>query len=141
MADAAMFRYLHGLDAHPTPEKVLVIDYDADNALLLTRSIRRKFPSALVVQSRDAVTTLTNVIEQKFDVLVVHRTEQIPAVELIKTVRKLDEQVVIIAVSGFDRSEDVLKAGATGFLRYDEWLRLGTVIANALQFREKSPAC
>jgi hypothetical protein len=35
-------------------------------------------------------------------------------------------------VSGFDRSQVALAAGATAFLNYDEWLRIGTVVSDLL---------
>jgi hypothetical protein len=43
-------------------------------------------------------------------------------------------------VSGLDRSAAALKAGATVFLNYDEWLRIGTIVANLLPGEEAPEA-
>ena len=45
-----------------------------------------------------------------------------------------DEPIVV--VSGIDRTEEVLAAGATGFLSYDQWLLLGSRVRELLKPKE-----
>jgi DNA-binding response OmpR family regulator len=122
------------------PAKVLLIDSDTDNSDLLVHSMRRIFPGIELVQSRDAVEAMSKLAVEEYDAVVVHRTDQISAVNLITTARKIAPTVVLIAVSGIDRSEAVLAAGADGFLNSHEWARIGPVIGHALELRAKTPA-
>jgi hypothetical protein len=43
-------------------------------------------------------------------------------------------------VSGIDRSEAALAAGANAFLPYDEWLRIGTVVEHYMRSAEPPAA-
>ena len=115
------------------PRKLLVIDFDSDSGALLLRSLLRKFPAASVELCKEAGAATEVVGAQQVDAVVVHRTQEEDAVTLVRTLRKLDADMPIIVVSGIDRSEQVLAAGATGFLNYAEWLMIGQVVANALQ--------
>jgi hypothetical protein len=65
--------------------------------------------------------------------VLVHRTFDESGVDLARAIRALDPHVPIIMVSGADRSEAALAAGANAFLQYDEWLRAGTVVADHLR--------
>src|SRR4051794_9521250 len=98
------------------PGKVLLIDSDTDNSDLLVHAIRRVFPATELVQSGEAVESMSKLAVEEYDAVVVHRTDQISAINLVATVRKIAPTVLIIAVSGIDRSEGVLAAGADGFL-------------------------
>jgi DNA-binding response OmpR family regulator len=119
------------------PRKLLVIDHNADSGSLLVRSLTRKFPAASVDLCAEMGDAIGAVASQKIDAIVLHRTEEEDAVSIVRALRKLDGTVPIIVVSGIDRSEQVLAAGATGFMNYEEWLRIGTVVASALSAAEK----
>ena len=96
------------------------------------RSLGRKFAAASIQLCKETGRAVEIVATEKIDAIILHRTEEQDAVSLIRTLRKIDASVVIIAVSGVDRSEQVLAAGATGFLNYDRWLLIGNVVSNAL---------
>ncbi|HUR56395.1 MAG TPA: hypothetical protein VM029_01710 [Opitutaceae bacterium] len=119
------------------PRKLLVIDFDADSGALLLRSLLRKFPAAAVELCKEAAAATQVVGTRQVDAVVLHRTEEEDAVTLVRTLRKMDADIPIIVVSGIDRSEQVLAAGATGFLNYAEWLMIGQVVSNALQAQEQ----
>ncbi len=110
----------------------LVIDHNADGRTLLTRTLRRKFPNAELVECGAADQATTTLQGGGFDAVVVHRTEEVDGEMLVRLLRRVNPTVPIVAVSGIDRSEKLLAAGASEFLNYDEWLRLGTVVAKHL---------
>ncbi len=114
------------------PRKIIVIDHNTDSGVLLVRSLFRKFPSAVIQLCKESGTALQVAATERLDAVVLHRTEDDDAVTLVRSLRKIDSAVPIIVVSGIDRSEQVLAAGATGFLNYDKWLMIGQVVANAL---------
>lgn len=118
--------------------KLLVIDHNPDSGALLVRTLARKLSQHAVQLCEDSDGALRLIRSEAFDAIVLHRTLQQSAVELVKDIRQLNAAVPIIVVSGVDRSEEVLAAGATGFMRYDEWLNVGNVVMNALQF-SKNP--
>jgi hypothetical protein len=41
-------------------------------------------------------------------------------------------EILLVMVSGIDRRQTALAAGANSFLHYDEWLRIGTVAGELL---------
>mgnify|MGYP001573799336 CR=1 FL=1 len=61
-----------------------------------------------------------------------HRAVEIDGLTLIRFLRRVSPQVPIVMVSGIDRAAEAQEAGATCFLNYDEWLRIGTVMADLL---------
>ncbi len=108
--------------------KFLVIDDNVDNRFLLTRTIQRKYAHATVQECGDLATAIAIVAGEKIDAVVSHRAGEIDGLDLVRELRLVDSTVPIVMVSGFDRTRAALAAGATRFLNYDEWLRLGTLI-------------
>lgn len=60
--------------------------------------------------------------------------------ELVQRLRDADPKVPIIRVSGIDRTANARAAGATAFLHYDEWLRIGNVVEEHLRGPTDLPA-
>jgi DNA-binding NarL/FixJ family response regulator len=112
--------------------RFLIIDHDPDSSELLVRSLRRKFPLATLMQTAEVEEATKVAASLHLDAVVLHRAEDGDAVEVTKAVRSVNTATPIIVVSGIDRSESVLAAGATGFLNFDQWLMLGAVVGNSL---------
>ena len=113
----------------------LVIDADFDGRTLLVRTLMRVFPQAAIVEAQDYATALSLVDERTFDAIIAHRAIGADPETLVRGIREHERGVPILAVSGLDRSKEVLAAGATDFLNYDEWLRVGTVVSEMLAQR------
>ncbi len=120
------------------PQKILLIDDHPDNRALLARTLFRKFPQVVITECQDIEPTIKAAAETRFDVIILHRTNDADAVSLVKAVRGVNTETPIIVVSGVDRSEVVLRAGANGFLNFDEWLRIGSVVEDVLNTPESS---
>jgi DNA-binding response OmpR family regulator len=121
----------------------LVVDYNADGLALLARTLQRKFPSAIVHQSDNAERAVEIAEREPLDAIITHRVLELTGEEVVRMLRASRADVPIIMVSGMDRRESALAAGANYFLPYDEWLNLGTVIAKFLGLpgsREPGPA-
>lgn len=116
-----------------SPGKILVIDSNTDNGALLVRTLARKFPAAAIQLCSDAARALQLAAAEPIAAAVLHRTDEVDAVSLIQEILRVAPQTPIVAVSSVDRSEAVLAAGAAGFLKYDEWLRIGQVVAHVIQ--------
>lgn len=116
----------------PTAPTFLVIDDNADSRFLLVKTLMRKFPAA-VVQECQRAETATELAQRKgLAAIVTHRTAELGGIALVRQLRLANPEVPIVMVSSIDRQEAALAAGADGFLLYDEWLRIGTVVGNLL---------
>lgn len=115
------------------PRKCLVIDDNAEARFLLTKTLLRKFPKCVIQECEDAEVAVAVAGEKDLDLVVVHRLWDTDCVSLIVMIRNANPDVPIIAVSGLDRTKEVLAAGATRFLNYEEWLRIGVVAEEVLE--------
>lgn len=123
----------------PRHNKFLVIDDNADSRFLLVKTLLRKFPQAVIHECQDAeAATLVVRTTPDLDAVVTHRAMEVDGATLVQLLRRVNPIVPIIMVSGADRSREAAAAGATRFLNYDEWLRIGTVVAEALNLAATS---
>lgn len=120
-----------------TPFRFIIVDHQKESRELLVSAVRRKFAECEIFECRDCASAAKKV-SGLVDAVVVHRGLEIPPLDLVKVLRRLNAHVPIVVVSSIDRSEEVLAAGATGFLRLDECPRLGLVVMNAI--KETPPA-
>jgi DNA-binding NtrC family response regulator len=120
----------------PAQLKFLVVDEDNDSRFLLVKTLLRKFPGAAVIECRVADAALSITRTDRLSVIVTHRTAELAGSDLVRAFRELNPTVPIVMVSSIDRTEAAAEAGATTFLLYDEWLRIGTLVEELLQ---KSP--
>jgi len=116
----------------PTPKYFLVIDGDDDLRQLVVRTLIRVFPGSIITESTDRDEALHLIKANEYDAIVVHRAIGSDAVTLIRLIRQDNPRIPVLAVSSMDRSKEVLAAGATEFLNFEEWLRVGTVVAGIL---------
>lgn len=117
------------------PFKFLVIDDNADSRFLLVKTLLRKFHLAVVHECRNSDAALAMATAAGLSAIVAHRTAETDGLALLRELRALNPRVPLIMVSGVDRHELALAAGADAFLLYDEWLRIGTVVEEVIQRR------
>lgn len=122
-----------------TPSFV-VIDYHGESRYLLVKTLRRKFPRAVVHESEDAEKAIEITRAVNLAAIITHRTFEMEGAELVRRLRDADPKVPIIMVSGIDRSAVASAAGATAFLHYDEWLRIGSVVEEYMRSDNTSSA-
>lgn len=114
----------------------LVIDDNADSRFLLAKTLQRKFPGSLILESQTSDSSVAILRQERPQVVIAHRTFEHDGQALIRMLRAQDAAVPIVMVSGIDRGEAARAAGATTFLHYDEWLRIGSVVAALLPAAE-----
>ena len=117
----------------PLIKRFLIVDDNADGRSLLTRTLLRKFPQSLATECGDATTAVQTAKTERLDAIIVHRAGEVSGLELIPLLRHVVPAIPIVFVSGFDRSAEAVAAGATCFLNYDAWLRIGTVVNDLLR--------
>jgi len=112
----------------PPPVIFLVIDFNAESRFLLVKTLRRKFPTALIHETDVAENALELTRDVNLTAIISHRTFDVEGVELVRQLRAVDRDVPIVMVSGIDRGSGPIEAGANAFLHYDQWLRIGTMV-------------
>jgi DNA-binding NtrC family response regulator len=115
-----------------TRYKFLVIDDNPDSRFLLVKTLLRKFPEAVVQECQSSLPAIDSAKADGVSAVVLHRSSDADGELLIKLIRRVNATVPIVMVSGYDRSKVALAAGANVFLNYDEWLRIGTIVADLL---------
>ena len=110
----------------------LVVDENTDSRQLLTQTLARKFPNAILHEARDGDTAIALVKRVAFSAIISHRTYDYDGETLVALFRRLNPAVPIVMVSGYDRAERAKAAGANAFLNYDKWLMIGTVVSKVL---------
>ena len=123
----------------PFPRKFLIIDDNADSRFLLVKTLLRKFPEAILQETQDGESALAMVQTEGLDAVVVHRAAEVDGLTLIRMLREAHSTMPIVMVSGIDRAKTSIEAGATTFLSYDAWLRIGTVVAELLDQKNSAP--
>lgn len=122
-----------------SPRKFLIVDDNADSRFLLVKTLVRKFPQAILQETQDGEAAMALARSGQLDAAVVHRAAEIDGITLVRLLRQENPTVPIVMVSGIDRSHQAREAGATTFLSYEAWLRIGTVVAEILAARNESP--
>lgn len=112
--------------------RFLIVDDNADSRFLLVKTLLRKFPGAVVQECQDADAATQIAAHEKPTAIVAHRAGDVDGVTLVRFLRHVNPAVPIIMVSGIDRAQEALAAGATRFLNYDEWLRIGSLVGELI---------
>ena len=112
--------------------RFLVIDDNADSRFLVTKTLLKKFSNAILQECQECDAAILALKTDKPDVVIAHRAADADGLTLIRQLRAANAAVPILMVSGIDRSVAAAEAGATEFLNYDQWQRVGSVVANFL---------
>ncbi len=121
----------------PAPPKFLVIDDNPDSRFLLVKTLLRKFPSAVIHECQSSVGALGMATTTDLAAIISHRTTETGGIALLRELRAINPAVPIVMVSGVDRAELAVAAGADRFLLYDEWLRIGTVVEELINTKSR----
>jgi DNA-binding response OmpR family regulator len=116
----------------PNFKKFLVVDSFQEMRVLIVRTLLRVFPGAEITETYDSEEALQLARCGSYDAIIVHRAIGTDAATLVRLIRQDQSTDPILAVSSVDRSQELISAGATAFLNFEEWLRLGTVVGELL---------
>ena len=119
----------------PPALRFLVIDDNADSRFLLVKTLLRKFPSAVIHECQSSQAALDMVKTGSLTAIISHRTTETAGLTLLREIRQIDAATPLVMVSGVDRKDLALAAGADRFLLYDEWLRIGTLVEELVASR------
>jgi CheY-like chemotaxis protein len=106
----------------------LVVDEHRDSCFLFEATLRRMFPSVMVLTSTASADAIDIARTVHPVAIVVHRTFDMTGPELVRAMRIAAPQARVVMVSSVDRRNEAMEAGASAFLLADEWLRLGKLL-------------
>lgn len=115
-----------------SPLRFLVIDDNPDGRFLISKTLLRKFPTSTVVECQSAESAFQIVATEKLSLVVSHRTFDCDGPTLVRELRSRAPHVPIVMMSGIDRQDQAVSAGANTFLTYDEWLMIGNRVVELL---------
>jgi len=116
--------------------KVLIIEDNEDDALLLVRQLRN---SGFTVQHHrvDTQQALTEALEQPWDLILAdHSMPSMSGIDAIKTVRNINSEVPFVFVSGTLSEElavEAIRMGAQDYILKDKPQRLSVVVRRELE--------
>jgi CheY-like chemotaxis protein len=108
--------------------RFLVVDDNSDARFLLVKALRRTFPGAIIDECQSTASSVEMARSKNLGAIIAHRSTEMAGVELIRKMREQNPKVPIVMVSGIDRKDLALAAGADKFMLYEEWSRLGSVV-------------
>jgi DNA-binding NarL/FixJ family response regulator len=120
----------------PAAPQFLVIDFHRESRYLLVKTLQRKFADAIIREAEEAGDAVALARAGTLAAIITHRTFDLSGAELVKRLREADPRVPIVMVSGMDRAKDAIAAGATSFLPYEEWLRIGSLVEAHMAARD-----
>jgi len=117
----------------------LLVDDSPDGRYLISKTLLRKFPRATIIECRTAESAFAALAKEMPSLIVAHRTYEFNGIDLLRELRQRAPGVLILMTSGIDRRELALQAGADAFYTYDEWLMVGSHVAQLLMTRAQQP--
>ncbi len=114
------------------PLRFLVIDDNTRSRLLVVATLARNFPGSIITEAStlEKVSAGTDLVPM--DAVVGFFSDGQDARALVHLVRSRNPRIPIVIMSEADCAKEVLGAGATRFLSCEEWLLVGTVLAEVL---------
>lgn len=109
----------------------LVIADDPEQLMLITTTLYRKFPNAVVLTCRDSAAALEVTRTQRLDAIVAQRSSDMKELPLVEVLRAKTSAPILL-MSGERHEEAAVAAGVSQVLSHDQWLLVGTSIARLI---------
>lgn len=115
-----------------SPKQFLIIDSNARSRLLVVATLARNFPHAVITEASAIEEALSALTLAEVDAVVGFFKDVFEARVFVHLVRDEHPRVPIVIMSETDCGKAVLADGATRFLSCEEWLLVGTTLAEVL---------
>lgn len=118
--------------------RFLIVDDNPDGRFLVSKTLLRKFPKAVISECQDSGAAMRILEKEHVSLIISHRTFEMEGIDLIREFRSRNATVPILMMSGIDRREAALAAGANAFLTYEGWLMVGNHVATLLTHPDRT---
>ena len=109
----------------------LVVTDDPERLMLVSTTLHRKFPNAIIQTCRDSVAAIVVACNRDLDAIVAQRSsdlDELPLLECLRAVTTLP----IVLMSAAHHGQAATQAGASFSLRHDQWLLIGSAVASLI---------
>jgi DNA-binding response OmpR family regulator len=113
---------------------LLVIAEDSERLFLFANTLTRKFPNSIVQTCRDGNAATTIAQSVRLDAIIVHRASDLDEIPLVEHLRAITS-APIIAMVREHQAEAARVAGADRCLRPEQWLLVGSAVADLVRTR------
>src|SRR5207237_9872893 len=102
---------------------ILLVNDDEGGLFLLERAVRREFPAASILKSRNAADALGTLETQSVDAVITdNRMPAMEGIEMVRLIRIRDARTPILMLTGSEHIKAAaLAAGVTAFLGSGSW--------------------
>ena len=114
-----------------TARSFLVVADDPERLMLVSTTLHRKFPNAIVQTCRDSDAAIVVARDHTLDAIVAQRSSDLDELPLVKSLRAVTTAPIVL-MSGAHQGQVATQAGASYFLRRDQWLLVGSAVANLI---------
>jgi CheY-like chemotaxis protein len=120
------------LDAAARPRFIVVDDHPEGRAFL-SKMLLHAFPRAEILECDQSHAASKELSAGNISALLVHRGLDVDGLPLVEMLRATSATIPIVYVSGVDRTDAALAAGATTFLHSDHAQTIGRVMRDILR--------
>ena len=128
-------------DRESTP-RCVVIDDNPGGRLFLSKILLSSFPRANIIECDNSEAAVRELgADKRTALFVVHRANDADGLPLAEMLRAASPTIPIIYLSGIDRTDAALAAGATTFLQFDQSRLIDRIVRDILRpaLRETHP--
>jgi DNA-binding response OmpR family regulator len=108
------------------------VDDNPEGMFILTRTLNRKLPKAVMVECTDSDAAVVEAQDASVSVAVLHRSSDMDGLPLIERIRAANSSIPILYLATSSQESAAVRCGATKFLHYDKWLLVGEIVSGLL---------
>jgi CheY-like chemotaxis protein len=113
------------------PLTFLIVASNEDSLTFLVATLRKKFPTSVCTEC-SSLAAASAALSQPQTAGIVHHATDAGGLRVVEALRAQAPEMPIVFMATADAEEAGRAAGADAFLPYDDWLQLGTVVAQVL---------
>jgi CheY-like chemotaxis protein len=114
--------------------RFLLVDDVAENRLLITKTILKRFPNAVVHECQDAATAVAVAAHEHPSAVVAHRTAEVDGATLAAMIHRGNAAIPIVVMSGRPTQKTTL-LGVMAVIGWDEWQTTADILAEIVGAR------
>ena len=117
----------------------LVIAEDPQRLFLISNTLHRKFPNAVVQTCRESQPALAVAKSQALDAIIVNRSTDLDEIPLVVQLHAATPTPIVV-MSGHHGEREFIAAGASRHLHPERWLLIGTVVGDLIGAHPAEPS-
>lgn len=117
----------------------LVVEDQPDNRALLINALMRKFPGSRLTTCDASAAVMKAVQASTLTAVIVHRASDADGLPRLEMLRTADSALPLILISSANNRTGAFEAGASAYLTYDSWVRIGAVVEDVLRTGSAAP--